>query len=275
VHRRDLRHRLELSQHFEDAIRPPQCRAGEPAQGIDPLSPGRALLQCVELFDDGKSKRAKVIEARELMVDDTDAARLRLLAGQLVPAAPQLFTEPAQAPVPSFFAADHRRLDQQLFPTIGLAEVAVVCRVIVGDLRRAGNRLLDHELRFVEEGPLLGCAPRIVLRRIRHLPERQILAESFRAQPLRRTGDESEQRPSSGIGTAAAAREVRRNVGAGEGRFEMRLILRGSAKKDGHLIERRAAPGMVDHRARDLHRLSPLARRGEEGNRVVELRPGQ
>ena len=178
-HGRDFRHWLELGQHLENAIGPPQRRGGEIAQRIDPVAPAPAVLQLIEAPHDRQREVAKVCKPVELALDDVDARRFRLFAADFREAAPELRIEPTQAPIPPRFPSDDRRLDEQLLPPV---------RLHVSGL---GARASGLGFFLIKE--ILGGAPGLACDLTRYLPQRQVLSESFRRKPLRSACQQREQ----------------------------------------------------------------------------------
>src|SRR5207253_2768524 len=135
----DRRHRLELGERREHAVRLAERRGGERAQVREPLAPGRLLWEGVEPLDQGQPEAAEVREVRELALDRL-APRFFLLVGQRLPAKPQLLVEAVEPPLPALLPADHRRLDQEPLPAPRGARAAVAALVPRARLRRGRQR---------------------------------------------------------------------------------------------------------------------------------------
>ena len=214
-----------------------------------------------------------------------DARRIRLVASELVE--PQAIVggqavEPA-APAPlavfGIAPADHRRLDDELFPLPRRAQRARDNRVVVGIERRRRVVFLVG-VGFVEK---IGRRQRLVgwngrrrgQRQLRHLSEGEIFVEALGGEPLGPARDEREERPAGRIGPAGAAIEPGRHASPIEGVLEQPEVGLRRAQNDGHVVERHAARGLVERAARDLERLAPLARRGEQAHVAVRRARGR
>ncbi len=96
------------------------------------------------------------------------------------------------------------------------------------------------------------------------LAERQVLGESARRESLGGAGEKGEKRPAGGVGTHAPPREVGGDRSASQRLLEMRAVLERRAEQDRHLIETRAAVGLLLQETRDLHALAAFAGRRED-----------
>ena len=99
---------------------------------------------------------------------------------------------------------------------------------------------------------------------LRHLAERQVFVEALGGQAVDRARQQRDEGAAGGIGPARAAIEVHRDAAARAGVLEQPEVLLRRAQEHGHLVERHAAAGFVQHAPHDLDRFAPFARRREQ-----------
>ena len=79
-----------------------------------------------------------------------------------------------------------------------------------------------------------------------------------------RTREEREECPAGGMRSSRATIEPGRHASTSERVLEEAEITAGRSHDDRHLVERHAAPRLLEHAAGDLHAFAPLPRRGKE-----------
>ena len=108
----------------------------------------------------------------------------------------------------------------------------------------------------------------------RHLSERQVFVESLGRQPVDRARQQRDERAAGRIGPPGAAIEIHRHAAARARMLEQAEVLLRRAQEDGHLVERHAACGLVEHAPDDLHRLASFAWRRKQPDVAGALRGG-
>ena len=155
-----------------------------------------------------------MFEVAEVALDPCDARRVRLLLAQPREPRSVFRFEPIEASAPAVLAADHRGLDQELLPPPRRAECALDHRVIVGVRLRHGTRIpalgrRAFGLRVFGDRAVSRRPQRLVLGRRphraihwrragcverRHLPQREVLREPPRREPLQRAVEQRQER---------------------------------------------------------------------------------
>ncbi len=280
-HRSDARHRAKRRENVEHAVGATECPPGQLDEAIEPLAPRRGVRPLREFVDDRQRELAEVTKVLEIAFERGNPRRLRLVAPELGNSQPVVGSQPSEPPPPppaavgTRPAANHGRLDDQLFPFPRRPQRARNHRFVVGIERRVlGERGLLGRLRlFVLERPRkefvardsvgsgLGLGLELDLR---HLAEREVLVESLCRQSFDRARQQRDERPAGRIGPANAAIEIRLDAGACAGVLEKAEVVLRGPDEDGHLVERHAALRFVEHAAHDLDRLPAFTGRREQ-----------
>ena len=226
-------------------------------------------------------------EVPEIALEARDARRLRLLPLQLLDPVAEVGREPVEAPAPARLAlvaraaADHRRLDDQLFPLPRRSQRAGHDRLIVRVDRLVGrpddllvrlDLVVGRSARFAAvfagkhfvERPDRRQAPGAASVTRGTWPSDRYSSKRFADSPSTAHDSSATNARPGRIRPARAAIEVHRHAAARAGVLEQAEVLLRRAQKHGHLVERHAALRFVEHAPDDLHRLASFARRGEQ-----------
>ena len=150
-----------------------------------------------------------------------------------------------------------------------IARFGVLGAILGAD--QAGGQVVGR--RRPSLGRRLGAAGFRSERRRRHLAQREVFREAPRGKVLVGAGEKREEGATSRIGTSSPALVPGRHAGASQRVLEQPQVGVRGTQQDCHLVERHAAVRFGQRAPRDLHRLAPFARRGEQRHRGVDL-PG-
>ena len=123
-----------------------------------------------------------------------------------------------------------------------------------------------------------GLIARLVVARaigVGHLRERKIFREAARREIFRGAAKQREHRATAGLGAPRAAREVGRDVRAGERLLQVRRVANGVVQQHRDPIEGHAAPRLGIDSARDLDALVHLAGRRNHRHGFVNVALGR
>ena len=278
--RPDRRHRLELGERRQHRRGLAQRGAGERAEAVEPLAPGRPLRQRRQARRSAAARTRAGGRARAGRVDAPSRASSSLASTSRRRRSSSA-ARPSSRRAQRSLAADHRRVDQQLLPAPRRAQRArdhgrqrrdpgtTTC-----SSRRVGGPLGSGGGTRSCSGGDAGGVGRARSVGVRHLREREVLGEAARREALGRAGEQRQQRATGrDAGGSCRARRRRRDVGAL--RAPPRDAPRSRAARAGEMAMRsngtpRAASSWM--RARDLDALARLARPRHERDAVVERR---
>ena len=277
--RTNRRHRPKIREHAKDAPRPAQHTRRQVRQPIEPFTPVGRLRPVAERIDDRQGELAEVAQIPLIAEDRGAARRIHLLAFELRQPQAVLRREAVEPAPPPLFpfrpigAADHRRLDDQLFPFPGRAERTGDDGFLVGIGRNRARRSV--RLGRIARGAgkpridlvVRNCFPRRRRRvKPRHLAEREVLVEAFRREFLARTREQGDEGAPGRIRTPRAAIEVCRRASPLERVLDEAKVLAGAAKADCHFVEANAGFRLVEGAARNLERLACFSGRRKQAD---------
>ena len=249
----------------------------------------RAAAPSVQRGDHGQRE---VFEVRQLLPvadDRRDAWRVLVLVPQLAQAQVVFVRQTLEPPLPSIEPLDDVGLDQQLLPAprgperAGDDAAAIALgrrrRLLAGSgsSARSSSRTRPEDRSSVG-GDQLSAGGSAAAGSARSAaagtwPSERYSAKRRAERCSSAQASKREERAAGRIGTSRPALEPGRHAGASQRVLEQPEVGVRRTQQDGHLVERHAAVRLGQHTARDLHRLAPFARRGEQRHRFVD-RPG-
>ncbi len=282
-HGTDLRHRPQLREDLQHALRPAQHHRRDRGEAVQPLPPRARRRPRRQAIDDRQRERPEMAEVAQVPLDARGLGRIGIVSPLRVPLDPHLIGEPRQPAMPApGVAADHRRLDDQGFPLPRRAKGAFDDGVVVGgwglEVGGGGVRA-SIDLRVLPQPPASILQPPyaqlIVVRhdevgdplrfiQPRDLRQREVFGKAPGGELLARAREDGEERAPRGMGAARAAIEPRGDAGASQRVLEQPDVTLGRAHEGGHLVERHAASGFLHDPPGDLHALAAFTRRREE-----------
>ena len=282
-YRTDPRHRPQLAQHRQHAVRLPQRHRDQCLQGVQPVAPRRFIRERGQALDHRQREPLQMAEVTEIALDGLEARGLRIVSRAGGAAQLQLLRQAGKPAAPAVEPAYDRGVDQQAVPLPGGARR-------IGRGRLADGAGVFSEIRFgaVRWRRVRQCRRRQQLRGLRgmapgvkvlgrgavgaerrRLRDGKVLREPARRQPLGGARQQRQQRAAAGIWCARAARKPRRRTGAAQRGLERRRIHVRGAHQDRHPVQRDAAGRFLQNGAGDLHALASLPGRGEEHDIAV------
>ncbi len=272
--RTDRAHGPQLGEHAQDALGTPHHVGYERRESIEPFTPGRRRRPRRQPIDHRERERPQVTEIAEIAFETRRAGRVGILAAFLVDLDPIAFREPVEAPMPARrIAADDRGLDDQRFPLPRrpqragndglLVRVGAISRT---RLAVAGRVVSTHGLRkrqhLVVRHDYVGNVLRLV--QLRDLGEREIFREAARRELLARACQDGDEGAARRMRASCAALEPGWHARARQRMLEQRDVPLRRADENRHVVERHAAPSLLQDPARDLDRFASFAWRREE-----------
>ena len=277
-HGADRRHGPQSREHLQHPRRTLKDLRRESGKCVQPLPPCRPLGPASQRVDDRQRERAQMTKIAQVALEASDAWRVRFFAPQFREAKLVLRRQPVKPATPpplavdAVHAADHRRLDDQLFPfprrpqrpgndrlvvRIGYAvwRDEVGRRIVVRRRSEARVRLV------VGHGRKTG---RATLANARNLTEREVFIEAPRRQLLAGARQERHERASGRIRASRTAIEMGGHSGARERVLEQTQILLRRAQTHGHLVEWDTGRRFVERPSGNLERLARFAWRREQ-----------